>query len=119
MPTEKGSQLGVKVIDKISEKGNAYTVLQYPIGIQKMLVEYFICEEKPDEVETEIVEKNAWLAKIREEHAGAYMPWTDEEDRRLINEFKSGQFSTKDLSEIHGRTSGAIIARLKRLNLIE
>ena len=119
VPTEKGSQLGVKVIDKISEKGNAYTVLQYPIRIQKMLVEYFICEEKPDEVETEIVEKNAWLAKIREEHAGAYMPWTDEEDRRLINEFKSGQFSTKDLSEIHGRTSGAIIARLKRLNLIE
>ena len=118
-PTEKGSQLGVKVIDKVSEKGNAYTVLQYPIGIQKMLVECFISEEKQDEVETEIVAKSAWLAKRREEHAGAYMPWTDEEDRRLINEFKSGQFSTKDLSEIHGRTSGAIRARLKRLKLIE
>ena len=41
-PTEKGSQLGIKVIDKISGKGNAYTVLQYPIGIQKMLVERFV-----------------------------------------------------------------------------
>lgn len=48
-PTEKGSQLGIKVIEKVSEKGNAYTVLQYPIKIQKMLVEHFISEEKCEE----------------------------------------------------------------------
>jgi ATP-dependent DNA helicase RecQ len=118
--TEKGSQLGVKVIDKVSEKGNTYTVLQYPIGIQKMLVERFISEDKEDEEEqTEIETESAWLAKKREEHAGAYMPWTDEEDKRLTNEFQSGQFSTRELSEIHGRTSGAIRARLKKLKLIE
>jgi ATP-dependent DNA helicase RecQ len=48
VPTEKGRQLGVKVIEKVSEKGNAYIVLQYPVGIQKMLVERFIREEKQD-----------------------------------------------------------------------
>lgn len=118
-PTDKGIQLGVKVIDKVSEKGNAYTVLQYPIGIQKMLVERFISEEKQEEVKIGIVTENSWLAEKREEHAGAYMSWTDEEDKRLTNEFKSGQFSTRDLSEIHGRTTGAIRARLKKLKLIE
>lgn len=118
-PTDKGIQLGVKVIDKVSEKGNAYTVLQYPIGIQKMLVERFISEEKQEEVKIGIVTESSWLAKKREEHAGAYMSWTDEEDKRLTNEFKSGQFSTRDLSEIHGRTTGAIRARLKKLKLIE
>lgn len=118
-PTDKGIQLGVKVIDKVSEKGNAYTVLQYPIGIQKMLVERFISEEKQEEVKVGIVTESSWLAEKREEHAGAYMSWTDEEDKRLTNEFKSGQFSTRDLSEIHGRTTGAIRARLKKLKLIE
>ena len=118
-PTYKGIQLGVKVIDKVSEKGNAYTVLQYPIGIQKMLVERFISEEKQEEVKIGIVTESSWLAEKREEHAGAYMSWTDEEDKRLTNEFKSGQFSTRDLSEIHGRTTGAIRARLKKLKLIE
>lgn len=118
-PTDKGIQLGVKVIDKVSEKGNAYTVLQYPIGIQKMLVERFISEEKQEEVKIGIVTESSWLAEKREEHAGAYMSWTDEEDKRLTNEFKSGQFSTRDLSEIHGRTTGAIRARLKKLKLIE
>lgn len=118
-PTDKGIQLGVKVIDKVSEKGNAYTVLQYPIGIQKMLVERFISKEKQEEVKIGIVTESSWLAEKREEHAGAYMSWTDEEDKRLTNEFKSGQFSTRDLSEIHGRTTGAIRARLKKLKLIE
>lgn len=118
-PTDKGIQLGVKVIDKVSEKGNAYTVLQYPIGIQKMLVERFISEEKQEEVKIGIVTESSWLAQKREEYAGAYMSWTDEEDKRLTNEFKSGQFSTRDLSEIHGRTTGAIRARLKKLKLIE
>ena len=47
------------------------------------------------------------------------MPWTEEEDRKLTNEYESGQFSTRDLSEIHGRTTGAIRARLKKLKLIE
>ena len=63
--------------------------------------------------------ESSWLAEQRKKHAGAYMPWTEEEDRKLTDEFESGQFTTGDLSEIHGRTKGAIRARLKKLKLIE
>lgn len=120
LPTEKGIKLGVKVIEKVSEKGYAYTVLMYPQVIQQMLVEKFVGETIAEE-ELEVDEKGErdWLAEKREKHAGAYMSWTEEEDRKLTNKFKSGQFSTQDLSEIHGRTTGAIRARLKKLELIE
>ena len=118
-PTDKGIQHGVKVIDKVSEKGYAYTMLQYPIGIQKMLVECFISEANREEVKIGVASKSTWFTEMREKHAGAYKPWTDEEDKRLINEFKSGQFSIGDLSEIHGRTTGAIRARLKKWKLIQ
>ena len=120
VPTEKGIKLGVKVIDKVSEKGYAYTVLMYPQIIQQMLVERFLRETIAEE-ELEVDEKaeSDWLAEKREKHAGVYMPWTEEEDRKLTNEYESGQFSTRDLSEIHGRTTGAIRARLKKLKLIE
>lgn len=120
LPTEKGIKLGVKVINKVSEKGYAYTVLMYPQIIQQMLVKIFVREMIAEE-ELEVEEKveSDWFAEIREKHAGAYMPWTEEEDRKLISEYESGQFSTHDLSEIHGRTTGAIRARLKKLKLIK
>ena len=71
--------------------------------------------------ESEVKEKTEsnGFAEVRKKYAGAYMPWTEEEDRRLTNEFQGGQFSTRDLSERHGRTTGAIRARLKKLQLIE
>lgn len=116
-PTEKGSRLEIRVIEKVSEKGNAYTVLQYPIVIQRMLVNRFI--GKNNEAISIGKEKDSLLfAERRKEHAGAYMQWTEEEDNRLTNEFRSGQFSTQNLSEIHGRTTGAIRARLKKLRLM-
>lgn len=120
LPTEKGIKLGIKVIDKVSEKGYAYTLLMYPQIIQQMLVEKFVRKTIAEE-ELEVDEKaeSDWLAEKREKHAGAYMPWTEEENKKLTNEFKSGQFSIRDLSEIHGRTTGAIRERLKKLKLIE
>lgn len=120
LPTEKGIKLGIKVIDKVSEKGYAYTVLMYPQIIQQMLVEKFVRKTIAEE-ELEVDEKaeSDWLAEKREKHAGAYMPWTEEENKKLTNEFKSGQFSIRDLSEIHGRTTGAIRERLKKSKLIE
>lgn len=120
LPTEKGIKLGVKVVEKVSEKGYAYTVLMYSQIIQQMLIEKFVREMIAGE-ELEVAEKaeNHWFAEIREKNAGAYMPWTEDEDRKLTNEYESGQFSTRDLSEIHGRTTGAIRARLKKLKLIE
>lgn len=119
-PTEKGLAQGIKIIDKVSEKGNPYTLLVYPVNVQNMLIEHFIGEsiEEDDKVKSES-SGSVWLDKRREQHVGAYMPWTEEEDKKLINEFNSGQFSNKDLSEIHGRTTGAIRARLKKLKLIE
>ena len=120
LPTEKGIKLGVKVVEKVSEKGYAYTVLMYPQIIQQMLIEKFVREMiAEEELEVEEKTESDWFAEVREKHAGAYMPWTEEEDRKLTNEYESGQFSTRDLSEIHGRTTGAIRARLKKLKLIE
>lgn len=44
-PTEKGKALGIQIEDKISEKGNPYTVLKYSPEIQKFLVDYYIRQE--------------------------------------------------------------------------
>ena len=43
-PTEKGSEQGIRIIEKVSQKGINYTVLSYPPSIQKMLVEHFVVE---------------------------------------------------------------------------
>ena len=119
-PTNKGSELGIKIINKVSQKGYAYTLLMYPVNVQRMLVEHFIVEDTNEEdIEIEEKPQSSWLAEKREKHAGAYMPWTEEEDSKLTNEFESGKFSTRDLSEIHGRTTGAIRARLIKLKLIK
>ncbi len=71
------------------------------------------------EPETENKTESTWLAEKRKRHAEAYSPWTEEEDRRLTTEFQSGQYSTGELSKLHGRTTGAIRSRLKKLKLIE
>ena len=46
----------------------------------------------------------------------AYQPWTKKEDEQLIREQKEGK-TTKQMSEIHKRTPGAIRSRLKKLEL--
>jgi len=46
---------------------------------------------------------------------GAGLPWTAEEDARLIREFDSGTTDIPALSALHSRTRGAIFARLRRL----
>ncbi|MBR6164787.1 MAG: DNA helicase RecQ [Clostridia bacterium] len=46
----------------------------------------------------------------------AYQPWTKTEDEQLIREQKEGK-TTKEMSEIHKRTQGAIRSRLKKLEL--
>ena len=45
-----------------------------------------------------------------------YNRWTAEEDQQLEREYKSNM-SIKQISEIHGRTTGAIRSRLKHKNL--
>jgi ATP-dependent DNA helicase RecQ len=41
-PTEKGERLGIQIEQRVSEKGNSYSVLKYSPEIQKLLVEHFI-----------------------------------------------------------------------------
>lgn len=119
VPTDKGAALGIKVIDKVSKKGNAYTILMYPVGIQRMLVERYIVESIIKETpEAGNRVERSWLYQKREQNYGAYVSWTEEEDRKLVEEMKSGELSIRDLSELHGRTTGAIKSRLKKLGLI-
>lgn len=40
--TEKGLQLGIKTIDKVSQGGYAYQLLMYPDAVQRMIVEHFV-----------------------------------------------------------------------------
>ncbi len=40
--TERGMQMGIRTIDKVSQGGFAYQLLMYPEAVQKMVVEYFV-----------------------------------------------------------------------------
>ncbi len=60
----------------------------------------------------------AKLAKLREKHPNAYMPWNDELDEQLEADFKSGK-EIKDLVKEFGRQNGSIRARLEKLGLID
>ena len=48
----------------------------------------------------------------------AYEPWTDEEEKRLIEEYEAGA-SLVNIAEMHARSRGAIQARLKKLGRIQ
>ncbi|EJL6985921.1 hypothetical protein NMT30_001754 [Vibrio cholerae] len=48
----------------------------------------------------------------------ASLPWSEEERENLANAFNA-ETSIDELSEIHGRTNGAIISELKKQGLIE
>jgi F-box protein 18 (helicase) len=52
----------------------------------------------------------------REKNKSAYAPWTDKEDKQLI-EMVQERKSTRELAKIFDRTTGAITARIKRLSL--
>ena len=44
--------------------------------------------------------------------------WSDEEDRRLVSEYHSGM-KLEEIVKAHGRTKGAIVARLRKHGLME
>lgn len=116
--TEAGRERGIKTIAKVSERGFSYANLMYPKNIQQMFVEYFVGKQDDAQVENDGQAQGSWRDRARETHTGAFMPWTEEEEDRLTQEFSSGR-SLKELSELHGRTTGAIRARLVKLKLIE
>ena len=55
---------------------------------------------------------------IRQQHPGAYSPWTQEQDQELTAMYCEG-VSLYKLSKHFGRTTGAILARIKKLELGE
>ena len=52
----------------------------------------------------------------RQEHPNAYDPWSEEDDRTLAEMWHDGA-SVDDLASHFGRKRGAIISRIKKLNL--
>lgn len=56
------------------------------------------------------------IEKIKENHPNAYEPWTIDEDEKLVALFREGK-SVQELSQLFGRTKGAIRARINRLLL--
>lgn len=73
-------------------------------------------EEEPDAV--------LWIAsgedapKPKEKKANAGQAWSDDEDRRLAQEFEAGM-KIAEIARGHERTNGAIRARLKKHGLID
>jgi ATP-dependent exoDNAse (exonuclease V) beta subunit len=53
---------------------------------------------------------------IRKDTKGAYMPWTDELDKELTVLFMDNM-NLRDIAKNMGRTKGAIVARIKKLDL--
>lgn len=64
----------------------------------------------------EIKQKAYSVAQKRELNKDAYKPWTPELDNELRDLYKS-DYSISQLAEHFGRTRGAIISRLKKINI--
>lgn len=63
------------------------------------------------------IKKENHLEKIREKHQNAYKKWTEEEEQKVIEEYKKGT-SIKNIAKIFGRQTGGIKARLVKVGLI-
>ena len=60
-----------------------------------------------------------YMEKVKAEgYSGAYDPWTEDEIDRLKEEYASGM-TVKQMSDIHGRSKGAIRSRLKKEGVIQ
>lgn len=46
--TDKGLEMGIQTIEKVSQAGNPYTLLMYPSEVQKMIVEYYVGAREED-----------------------------------------------------------------------
>lgn len=90
------------------------------IHIMKVMRE----EEKEQQRTTTVTPKTARKEKaylvdeVRTKHKGAYKPWTPELDNELTVMFCEG-VSLKEIAQHFGRTRGAIISRIKKLELEE
>lgn len=77
--------------------------------------EAVISTKLEDEGAPEPVEEDGRAGRERQSNAG--MSWNEEEDERVVNEFQSGM-KISEIAREHGRTRGAISARLKKHGLV-
>ena len=122
--TSTGMNKGIKTVERVSPRGNKYYLLIYPQEIQREVAEYFIKRNEGSIINRNYVEKERKEDFDRVEYnkktnkpEGAGASWTDEEDERLVLEYREGL----DIPEIairHKRTYKAIRARLKKHGLI-
>jgi hypothetical protein len=57
------------------------------------------------------------LSRIRQEHPRAFEPWSQDEERQLVEMFHAGK-DVSDMARALQRKQGAITARLKKLELV-
>ncbi len=100
----------------------ALVPIDFPESTQIQVVKVVDEEEKQPEKIQETKkqeskpEKAYSIEKVRTKHKDAYKPWTPELDTELTTMFFEG-VNPKDMAKYFGRTRGAIIARVKKLEL--
>jgi superfamily I DNA/RNA helicase len=122
-----------KIIDLFEEKGNTARLTEeinlLYVAITRTKTDLYVPENILPEPERETdgalkkgkpvktVEKTSYQL-AREKNKGAYAPWTEKEDKKLIDLFQDGK-SVKTLAKVFERTTGAIVARLRKLGVEE
>lgn len=110
VPTEQGLSMEIKTVDKVGQSGFEYQLLMYPKAVQEMIVKYFVS----------LGENNGFEGggtAVADQRANVGRPWTDEEEERLVHEFRSGT-KMAEIAKMLGRTNGAVRARLEKHGLV-
>ncbi len=123
--TGEGIKRGIVTIERVSSKGNEYSLLRYPREIQKEVAEFFadwdvansVDDDYEEDAHTSEFNRAEYNRKMnRPEGAGA--SWSLEEDNRLEHEYREGK-KIAEIALLHDRTQGAIRSRLKKQGLVE
>ena len=107
--TEQGRRMGIEVEEKVSQRGFSYQLLIYPEAVQRMVVEYFTGRRA-------VYDDGTGKDGSGRNQKNTGLRWTEEEDARLIAEFKAGM-KLSEIAKAHGRTNGAVISRLQRYGM--
>ena len=108
MPTTEAEFLSVSGVgtNKLEKYGEAF---------MRVIREY-VNNHKVEKTPAAKSEDKSYMDRVKEKNSDAYAPWTDDEINRLKGEYASGM-TVSQMSEIHGRTRGAIQSRLKKEGL--
>ncbi len=114
-----------EIVNFVANSINPYTG-EVIAGIDELLKEKLIeiagkIEKLSEKIKTEPIDEKeeTQLKKLRDENFPmAWEKWTEEEELKLIEEFKQG-VSMADIAKRHNRKIGGISARLMKLGLIK